>query len=50
MKKSKKSVSRGAEHTIVRDHPRSYKDDVANFSNSASILISTTTRSIIQNI
>ncbi|MGX6960382.1 MAG: palindromic element RPE5 domain-containing protein [Rickettsia endosymbiont of Pentastiridius leporinus] len=30
-------MSRGAERTIVREHPRSYKDEVANFSNSASI-------------
>nr|WP_202070164.1 palindromic element RPE5 domain-containing protein [Rickettsia tillamookensis] len=30
-KKSKESVSRGAEHTKVREHPRTYKDDVANF-------------------
>ncbi|HJD55898.1 MAG TPA: palindromic element RPE5 domain-containing protein [Rickettsia endosymbiont of Pyrocoelia pectoralis] len=37
LEKSKESVSRGAERTIVREHPRTYKDDVANFSNSASI-------------
>ncbi|HJD55583.1 MAG TPA: palindromic element RPE5 domain-containing protein [Rickettsia endosymbiont of Pyrocoelia pectoralis] len=37
MKKSKESVSRGAERTIVREHLKVYKDDVANFSNSASI-------------
>ncbi|HJD55689.1 MAG TPA: palindromic element RPE5 domain-containing protein [Rickettsia endosymbiont of Pyrocoelia pectoralis] len=39
MEKSKETVSRGAERTIVREHPRTYKDDVANFSNSASIVI-----------
>ncbi|HJD55540.1 MAG TPA: palindromic element RPE5 domain-containing protein [Rickettsia endosymbiont of Pyrocoelia pectoralis] len=33
MEKSKESVSRGAERTIVREHSRSYKDDAANFSN-----------------
>ncbi|HJD55948.1 MAG TPA: palindromic element RPE5 domain-containing protein [Rickettsia endosymbiont of Pyrocoelia pectoralis] len=38
MEKSKESVSRGAERTIVREHSRTYKDDVANFSNSASII------------
>ncbi|HJD56013.1 MAG TPA: palindromic element RPE5 domain-containing protein [Rickettsia endosymbiont of Pyrocoelia pectoralis] len=37
MEKSKESVSRGAERTIVREHPKTYKDDDANFSNSASI-------------
>ncbi|XVN43839.1 MAG: palindromic element RPE5 domain-containing protein [Rickettsia hoogstraalii] len=35
--KSKESVSRGAERTKVREHPRSYKDDAANFSSSSSI-------------
>ncbi|HJD56380.1 MAG TPA: palindromic element RPE5 domain-containing protein [Rickettsia endosymbiont of Pyrocoelia pectoralis] len=39
LEKSKESVSRGAERTIVREHSRTYKNDVANFSNSASILI-----------
>ncbi|HJD55222.1 MAG TPA: palindromic element RPE5 domain-containing protein [Rickettsia endosymbiont of Pyrocoelia pectoralis] len=39
MEKSKEFVSRGAERTIVREHSRSYKNDVANFSNSASIFI-----------
>ncbi|HJD55219.1 MAG TPA: palindromic element RPE5 domain-containing protein [Rickettsia endosymbiont of Pyrocoelia pectoralis] len=38
MEKSKEFVSRGAERTIVREHPRTYKDDAANFSNSASII------------
>ncbi|HJD56385.1 MAG TPA: palindromic element RPE5 domain-containing protein [Rickettsia endosymbiont of Pyrocoelia pectoralis] len=38
MEKSKEAVSRGAERPIVREHPKVYKDDVANFSNSASIL------------
>ncbi|HJD60396.1 MAG TPA: palindromic element RPE5 domain-containing protein [Rickettsia endosymbiont of Omalisus fontisbellaquei] len=37
MEKSKESVSRGAERTKVREHPRTYKDDVANFSSSTSI-------------
>ncbi|MDE8610729.1 palindromic element RPE5 domain-containing protein [Rickettsia felis] len=37
LEKSKESVSRGAERIINVQHPRSYKDDVANFSNSASI-------------
>ncbi|MGX6960538.1 MAG: palindromic element RPE5 domain-containing protein [Rickettsia endosymbiont of Pentastiridius leporinus] len=37
MKKRNRSVSREAERTIVREHSRTYKDDVANFSNSASI-------------
>ncbi|MCZ6884104.1 MAG: palindromic element RPE5 domain-containing protein [Rickettsia endosymbiont of Ixodes ricinus] len=32
LKKSKESVSRGAERTKVREHPRTYKDDAANFS------------------
>ncbi|HJD55573.1 MAG TPA: palindromic element RPE5 domain-containing protein [Rickettsia endosymbiont of Pyrocoelia pectoralis] len=35
MEKSNRSVSRGAERTIVREHSRPYKDDVANFSNSS---------------
>ncbi|MGX6959818.1 MAG: palindromic element RPE5 domain-containing protein [Rickettsia endosymbiont of Pentastiridius leporinus] len=37
-KKSKESLSQGAERTItiVREHPRSYKDDAANFSSSSS--------------
>ena len=37
LEKSKESISREAERTIVREHLRTYKDDVANFSNSASI-------------
>ncbi|HJD56357.1 MAG TPA: palindromic element RPE5 domain-containing protein [Rickettsia endosymbiont of Pyrocoelia pectoralis] len=32
MEKSNRSVSRGAERTIVREHLKVYKDDVANFS------------------
>nr|WP_083198526.1 MULTISPECIES: palindromic element RPE5 domain-containing protein [unclassified Rickettsia] len=32
------SVSRGAEHTKVREHLRIYKDDIANFSNKTIIL------------
>ncbi|CAK6517934.1 MAG: palindromic element RPE5 domain-containing protein [Rickettsia helvetica] len=37
LEKSKESVSRGAERTEVREHPRTYKDDIANFSSSTSI-------------
>ncbi|HJD55092.1 MAG TPA: palindromic element RPE5 domain-containing protein [Rickettsia endosymbiont of Pyrocoelia pectoralis] len=37
MEKSKEYVSRGAERIIIREHPRTYKDDVANFSSSSSI-------------
>ncbi len=37
LEKSKESVSRGAERIIIREHPRTYKDDVANFSSSSSI-------------
>ncbi|HJD55601.1 MAG TPA: palindromic element RPE5 domain-containing protein [Rickettsia endosymbiont of Pyrocoelia pectoralis] len=39
MEKSKEFVNQGAEHNIVREHPKVYKDIVTNFSNSASILI-----------
>ncbi|AFB20762.1 periplasmic divalent cation tolerance protein [Rickettsia canadensis str. CA410] len=35
--KGKESVSRGTEHTKVREHPRTYKDDIVNFSSSSSI-------------
>ncbi|MGX6960467.1 MAG: palindromic element RPE5 domain-containing protein [Rickettsia endosymbiont of Pentastiridius leporinus] len=35
MEKRNRSVSRGAERTIiVREHLKVYKDDVANFSSS----------------
>nr|WP_231289948.1 palindromic element RPE5 domain-containing protein [Rickettsia australis] len=37
MEKNKEFARRGAEHIINVQHPRTYKDDVANFSNSASI-------------
>ena len=39
LEKSNRSVSGGAERTEVevREHPRTYKDDVANFSSSSSI-------------
>ncbi|HJD55128.1 MAG TPA: CCA tRNA nucleotidyltransferase [Rickettsia endosymbiont of Pyrocoelia pectoralis] len=37
LEKSTESARRGAERTIVREHLKVYKDDVANFSNSASI-------------
>ncbi|QQV74633.1 hypothetical protein H6P87_00169 [Rickettsia tillamookensis] len=39
LEKSKESVSRGAERIVIREHPRSYKDDVANFSSSTSIYV-----------
>ncbi|MCZ6883760.1 MAG: palindromic element RPE5 domain-containing protein [Rickettsia endosymbiont of Ixodes ricinus] len=32
MEKSKESISRGAERILIREHPRTYKDDVANFA------------------
>ncbi|HJD55184.1 MAG TPA: palindromic element RPE5 domain-containing protein [Rickettsia endosymbiont of Pyrocoelia pectoralis] len=38
MEKSKEAVSRGAERTIVREHSRSYKDDVANFEGFSEYL------------
>ncbi|MGX6959722.1 MAG: palindromic element RPE5 domain-containing protein [Rickettsia endosymbiont of Pentastiridius leporinus] len=37
LEKRNRSVSRGAERTIVREHSRSYKGDVANLSGSSSI-------------
>ncbi|MCC8406491.1 MAG: alanine--tRNA ligase [Rickettsia endosymbiont of Sceptobius lativentris] len=37
LEKSKETVSRGAEHILIREHPRTYKDDAANFSSSTSI-------------
>ncbi|BBM91500.1 cation tolerance protein [Rickettsia conorii subsp. heilongjiangensis] len=40
LKKSKESANRGAEHIINIQHPRTYKDDVANFSSSSSIFFS----------
>ncbi len=39
LEKSKEFARRGAERTEVCEHPRSYKDDVANFSSSTSILL-----------
>ncbi|WP_323136194.1 palindromic element RPE5 domain-containing protein [Rickettsia rhipicephali] len=33
MEKSKESVNRGAERILIREHPRTYQDNVANFSN-----------------
>ncbi|AFC74070.1 palindromic element RPE5 domain-containing protein [Rickettsia montanensis] len=33
MEKSKESVSRGAERILIREHPRTYQDDLANFPN-----------------
>ncbi|QCS24126.1 palindromic element RPE5 domain-containing protein [Rickettsia parkeri] len=38
MEKSKESVSRGAECILIREHPRTYQNDVANFPNETSIL------------
>ncbi|WP_081498210.1 MULTISPECIES: palindromic element RPE5 domain-containing protein [spotted fever group] len=38
MEKSKESVSRGAERILIREHPRTYQNDVANFPNYTSIL------------
>ncbi|KJW02209.1 RPE5 domain protein [Rickettsia endosymbiont of Ixodes pacificus] len=38
LEKSNRSVRRGAEHTEVREHPRTYKDDAANFSGRKSIV------------
>lgn len=50
LEKSKESVRREVEHTEVREHPRTYKDDIANFSSSSSIqdycLILTTTNDL----
>ncbi|MCC8418501.1 MAG: palindromic element RPE5 domain-containing protein [Rickettsia endosymbiont of Glossina mortisans submortisans] len=37
MEKSKEFVSREAERIIIREHPRTYKDDAANFSSGTSI-------------
>ncbi|KJV81649.1 RPE5 domain protein [Rickettsia hoogstraalii str. RCCE3] len=37
LERSNRSVSRGAERTEVREHPRAYKDDVANFGGPSSI-------------
>ncbi len=36
LEKSNEPVSRGAERIIIREHPRTYKDIVANFSSSSS--------------
>ncbi|WP_081427877.1 palindromic element RPE5 domain-containing protein [Rickettsia massiliae] len=30
MEKSKESVSRGAERILIREHPRTYQNNVAN--------------------
>ncbi len=38
LEKSNRSIRRGAEHTEVREHPRTYKDDAANFSGRKSIV------------
>ncbi|HJD60274.1 MAG TPA: palindromic element RPE5 domain-containing protein [Rickettsia endosymbiont of Omalisus fontisbellaquei] len=37
MEKNKESISRGGERILNVQHPRAYKDDVANFSSSSSI-------------
>ncbi|HJD60005.1 MAG TPA: palindromic element RPE5 domain-containing protein [Rickettsia endosymbiont of Omalisus fontisbellaquei] len=34
MEKSKEFARRGAERILIREYPRTYKDDVANFSSS----------------
>ncbi|ABV78583.1 bifunctional N5-glutamine S-adenosyl-L-methionine-dependent methyltransferase/tRNA (m7G46) methyltransferase [Rickettsia bellii OSU 85-389] len=39
LEKSKESVSRGAERIKIREHLRTYKEDVANFSSSTSIFL-----------
>ncbi|MGL4226374.1 MAG: MFS transporter [Rickettsia sp.] len=39
LEKSNLAVSRGAEHIINVQHPRTYKDDSANFGGSSSILL-----------
>jgi|GEM_PF-50633 len=39
LEKSKEFVSRGAERILIREHLRTYKDDVANFSSSTSIFL-----------
>ncbi|AFB31921.1 MULTISPECIES: palindromic element RPE5 domain-containing protein [spotted fever group] len=33
MEKRKESVSREAERILIREHPRTYQDNVANFPN-----------------
>ncbi|AFC72986.1 palindromic element RPE5 domain-containing protein [Rickettsia montanensis] len=33
MEKSKEYVSRGTERILIREHPRTYQDDLANFPN-----------------
>nr|WP_121543245.1 palindromic element RPE5 domain-containing protein [Candidatus Rickettsia colombianensi] len=38
LEKSKESVSRGTERILIREYPRTYKDDAANFSSSSSII------------
>nr|WP_202068768.1 palindromic element RPE5 domain-containing protein [Rickettsia tillamookensis] len=38
MEKSNLAVSRGAKRIIIPEHSRTYKDDIANFSSSSSIL------------
>ncbi len=37
MEKNKESVSRGAERILIREYPRTYKDDEVKFSSSSSI-------------
>ncbi|MGX6959929.1 MAG: palindromic element RPE5 domain-containing protein [Rickettsia endosymbiont of Pentastiridius leporinus] len=39
LEKSKESVSRGAECILIHEHPRTYKDDVANFSSSILVYL-----------
>nr|WP_082068605.1 MULTISPECIES: palindromic element RPE5 domain-containing protein [spotted fever group] len=39
LEKSKGSVSRGAERILNVQHPRTYKDDTANFSSSILVYL-----------
>nr|WP_088123982.1 palindromic element RPE5 domain-containing protein [Rickettsia akari] len=39
MEKSNEFARRGAERTKVREHPRTYKDIVANFSSSILVYL-----------
>ncbi|AXU06169.1 palindromic element RPE5 domain-containing protein [Rickettsia japonica] len=39
LEKSKGSISRGAERILNVQHPRTYKDDTANFSSSILVYL-----------
>nr|WP_049749255.1 ATP-binding protein [Rickettsia canadensis] len=39
LEKSKESVNQGAERILICEHPRTYNDDVSNFSSSSNINI-----------